>query len=72
MFKLLLCTVMLIGLQAARAEDAPAAPDTTTASEAKSFFEIRTLEDVQEMVKIDPYFTDGSIDLSSNGKAGPG
>jgi hypothetical protein len=68
MTKLLICTTMLIGIQSARAEDAPATPETATAAEQtapKSFFEERTLEDVQQMVKIDQSLIDGSSDMSS-------
>jgi len=72
MIKLLLCTLMFIGLQTVRAEEAPATPDTTTtASDSKSFFESQTLEDVQQLVHIDTSFTDGSTDMSStSGGAG--
>jgi hypothetical protein len=70
MTKLFFCTVLLFGLQTVRAEDVPApAPETTAAAQdiqqPKSFFEMRTFSEVQQEVKADTTFSDGSADMSS-------
>jgi len=71
MTKLILCTMLLLGLQSVSAEEVPPPADATTASVEdvqlpKSFFETRTFDEIQQEVKADASFiTDGSADMSS-------